>query len=286
MAEVRPEEVVRLLREDAIFARQSESKTVKEKPAFGVLVLQALNHATEGTELKLQPKKDDVAESSEPTTVVVPSLSEYLEEQVKSQKPAYQLLDQVSFYSHRGIEALTDGNFEEFDICATRIKEAWDALAFIKLPKDILWRFDSNTGQEIVEMDQVSFFWPGVRDGELSPENIKHYSTFWGIKPQAWLAGLGDTSSEVGKVMVNYLYVNKTMPIDDQLAMRDRYVQFLSAIQEKFREYKGTPGNIINNTRARFEGFSKQFGRITRFIYEAKERELLLRNQVALQKEG
>lgn len=257
---------------------------MKEKTAFETLVFEALDRATEGIE---PPDSQTEEIEPKPRPSFVLSIAEYIEEQVKNQRPAYQFLDKVSFYSHRGIKALTEGDFNEFALCEERLKEAWGGLGELNLPKDILWRFDSDSGQEIVEMDLVCFFWPCVRTGEVEPLKIRHYSMFHGIKPQAWLAGLGDAASEVGKVMVNCLYANRTtLSVQDQLAMRDRYVRFLSAVHEKVSEYKGTPGNIINNNRRRGQGFDKILNRINRFIHEAMERQLLVDNVTAILREG
>lgn len=264
---------------------------MKERAAFEALVFEALDQATSGIESL--PEEDAEQEVAKPRLRRQPivSLAEYLEEQVKNQRPAYQFRDSVCFYSHKGIQALTEGDLEELSLCEKRLKELWGELGNLNLPKDIQWRFDSSAAQEIVEMDQVCFFWPGVRDGKIKPSEMKHYSVFlfWSIKPQAWLAGLGDTASEVGKVMIDYLYAHQaSIRVEEQLAMRDRYVQFLSAVHEKVSEYKGTPGNIINNNRFRGQDYSKILGRAARIIRETKERELLINNiaDIVLKKGG
>lgn len=191
---------------------------------------------------------------------------------------AHQLKNQIIALSKKGIKALKENS--QIDLTSVRFEiiDSWNKLISLDIPEDLKWQLISESGQELVEFFSVSIFYPALFSNE-EPDTDSLFSVLpSGIKPQIMLAGLGDSVSELGKCLNDYLLNHEDINI--RVGLRRRFCFFAENIHLILDQHETAYALVIDNTRR--PGYGNSFrgllGRITNVINHEKEKLIFEQN--------
>ncbi|MDP3901764.1 MAG: hypothetical protein Q8Q37_02215 [bacterium] len=205
---------------------------------------------------------------------VVVSLAEAFERSRRDIGASYQIGNELREEVKKGLVALKNG--EDLTDIILKIQELWTRLGDLNLPKDLAWRFDAENGQEMVEflfVMKLYQFLDHNNNGDLpqllSAEEI-------GVTPQAWLTGIGDAITELGKMHIDAL-TDENLEFREVISRRRRYLNMAREIYDFLNQYESCYAQVIDNNR--FRGFGNGFRgllfRISRVI-ESETHDLAL----------
>ena len=103
------------------------------------------------------------------------------------------------------------------------------------------------------------------------------------IAPVFLLAGIGDATSELGKLMLKDL-LNPKLSLEERITIYERFLKIYHELYDFLERLENVYGLVINNSRRR--GYGNTYRglvlRIQRFIERQEEKLLELRNQAEL----
>jgi predicted translin family RNA/ssDNA-binding protein len=186
---------------------------------------------------------------------------------------AYFLSGEIRRLSKEMIAALLDGADEaELDEIEREMQTNMRSLVELDLPADIAWQHQAEAGQEFVEAKFVRILFEVVAGGKNLPATLPLPSDFLVTEP-AWLAGIGDAVTELGK-MVTEILLNEKLSRDERIAIRKRFIAVSQDIYDALSHFETALPAVINNSRR--HGYANSFrgllGRIRGTIGWHKER--------------
>ena len=206
------------------------------------------------------------------------NLEERFEQQRKNIGKAYSLAGKIRELSKDGVFHLGNQNFEEVNLCSSEMKSLWQELVQLALPADIAWQHQAESGQEMAEFIFVELLYKMVADNGEAPKLPSHQDLM--VTPQTWLAGIGDATSELGKLMLKQL-LNPKLAIGDRTIIYEKYLQIFHDLYDFLERLENVYGLVINNSRRR--GYGNTYRglvlRIQRFIEKQEEKLLDLYNR-------
>ena len=198
------------------------------------------------------------------------NLEERFEQQRKNIGKAYSLAGKIRELSKDGVFHLGNQNFEEVNLCSSEMKSLWQELVKLDLPADIAWQHQAESGQEMAEFIFVELLYKMVADNGEAPKLPSHQDLM--VTPQTWLAGIGDATSELGKLMLKQL-LNPKLAIGDRTIIYEKYLQIFHDLYDFLERLENVYGLVINNSRRR--GYGNTYRglvlRIQRFIEKQEE---------------
>ena len=198
------------------------------------------------------------------------NLEERFEQQRKNIGKAYSLAGKIRELSKDGVFHLGNQNFEEVNLCSSEMKSLWQELVQLALPADIAWQHQAESGQEMAEFIFVELLYKMVADNGEAPKLPSHQDLM--VTPQTWLAGIGDATSELGKLMLKQL-LNPKLAIGDRTIIYEKYLQIFHDLYDFLERLENVYGLVINNSRRR--GYGNTYRglvlRIQRFIEKQEE---------------
>ena len=194
------------------------------------------------------------------------------EEQRKNIGKCYALGNNIRELSKIGISFLKRNESENVSKVQALIKKAWTLLGEFNIPQDMAWTFDNENGQEMVEFE-VSVVLYNCLYTDIDPETIHLPSEQeLNVRPQTWLAGIGDAVTEVGKVHLERLCVDG-IPKSQRIAARKKYIDMACSLREGLDRFETAYGQVVNNSRRK--GFANTYRgllmRIDRMIIREQE---------------
>ncbi len=187
---------------------------------------------------------------------------------------AYTLEEEIRQASKAGMIFIANHDRENIKQCQKKMLASLDELNRLDIPKDILWKHFAQAAQEMVEFLAVCEIYSEVFAPSEAPlgELLSADDLF--VTSQAWLAGVGDAVTEVGKMLTDFL-PNVRSDINKQIELRERYVNAARDVASFLEQFAGLSPNAVNNNRYRgyFNSFRGMVGRIKRVI-ESEQREL------------
>ena len=187
--------------------------------------------------------------------------------------------------AHAGVCALVRNDTKAVEEFRTIIRGLWGLLAELELPGDLAWTFDSENGQEMVEFEIVISLYPIlVADNELNEISTIPSDKDLNVRPQTWLAGLGDAVTELGK-MHRLRMTKHGLSKTQRLAMRERYLKIANGIRSSLDKFETAYAMIINNSRRKFfsDTFRGLLGRIDNLIERETDKVTDMLDQMAEQ---
>jgi predicted translin family RNA/ssDNA-binding protein len=186
---------------------------------------------------------------------------------------AYQFSNEIRRLSKEMIAALLDGADEaELDEIEREMHTNMRSLVELDLPADIAWQHQAEAGQEFVEAKFVRILFKVVAYEKDLPATLPLPSDFLVTEP-AWLAGIGDAVTELGK-MVTDILLDEKLSRDERIAIRKRFIAVSQDIYDALSHFEAALPAVINNSRRR--GYSQTYrgllGRIARVIDQHKEK--------------
>lgn len=155
---------------------------------------------------------------------------------------------------------------------------AYSELLDINIPGDIREGLICDAEQEVAEAlfcySYARFIFSGEPAHSFNPTGIE-------ISPRGLLAGLLDSVSELSKLMGDYL-VAKDLSIDEELAIRGRYVEFGKYACEFLSTFKGVPPTALNASRRPGQGFQSKLVRVESLVQSHQREFLRLRHEAKL----
>ena len=191
-------------------------------------------------------------------------IQERFETQRRNIGKAYGLAAKIREASKDGIFHLGNKNFEDTNLCSSEMKSSWEELVRLDLPEDIAWQHQSEAGQEMVEFAYVELLYKATLTGE-TPKVLSHQDLM--VTPQTWLAGIGDATSELGKLMLKDL-LNPKLSLEERITIYERFLKIYHELYDFLERLENVYGLVINNSRRR--GYGNTYRglvlRIQRFI--------------------
>lgn len=186
---------------------------------------------------------------------------------------AYQYDSDIRELSKVGIAALPDGNGDEVNRCGDGMIAKWEESGKLDLPGDIRWQHDAESSQEMVEFFATACLYPPIVN--------RPYCHKWqtipsaeqlNVTPQSWLAGIGDTPGEVGKLLDDYL-CREDVSRADRIACRKRFIETMREVYDFLDQFESCVPMIINNSRRMGYGntFRGLLGRVRGAIRHQQE---------------
>lgn len=163
--------------------------------------------------------------------------------------------------SKAGIKAVIKWDRGEIDHCRKEFDILWEELEDLDMPDYKKCQFLSEAGQEIVEFYIFCLFFrlltgslakKIVSVADITPQKLY-------VTPQAWLHGVGDAISELGKTTINLLV---DLPDSDEflrnvIVIRKRFLKIAGILYELLDQFETAYGPVINNSQRR--GFGNTF---------------------------
>ncbi len=168
----------------------------------------------------------------------------------------FQLSNKIVETSKVMIAAIKAGDHGKIEDCKDQLRDLWDQMGAADLPADIAWQFDSEAGAELSESFMVASLYP-----LLFPENegaeiqIPSYEDLK-IGPPAWLAGIGDSISELAKLHT-VLLMNPELDLERRIALRQQYLKKANEMYAFLDQFETCYGMVINHTRRK--GFGQTY---------------------------
>lgn len=193
-------------------------------------------------------------------------LTRDFEQQRKNIGHGYGISGEMIHISKEGIRALRRFDCAALEACIIKFKKLWIDLQNLKMPGFKAWEFDANAAQEVAEFQFVCVFYPLLIDNNLGFPIVSYYEyneetqEEWSISPQAWLAGLGDTVGEVGKLLYRFMV---TLEFTDKRYLiavknlRKRFLYICEIIYSILEQFETAYGMVINNSH--YAGFRNTF---------------------------
>ena len=204
-------------------------------------------------------------------------IKENFEDQRKNIGKAYSLANTIREASKDGPFHLGNQDFENSGLCSSEMKSVWQDLIRLNLPADIAWQHQAEAGQEMVEFIYAELLYKAVITGE-TPKLPSHLELM--VTPQTWLAGIGDASTELGKLALKKL-LNPKLSINDRIEIYEKFLKIYRELYDFLERLENVYGLVINNSRRR--GYGNTYRglvlRIQRFIERQEEKLLELYNQ-------
>lgn len=168
-------------------------------------------------------------------------------------------------------------NHEEALLCSNEIKGVWQDLVRLDLPADIAWQHQAEAGQEMGEFIYLELLYKATHTGK-TPKLPSHQDLM--ITPQTWLAGIGDATTELGKLMLKDL-LDVKLSLEDRIGIYEKFLKIYRELYDFLERLENTYGLVINNSRRRGYGntYRGLLLRIQRFIERQEEKNLELYNQ-------
>jgi predicted translin family RNA/ssDNA-binding protein len=198
--------------------------------------------------------------------------SESFEEQRKNIGKTFGIGNTIRQLSHLGILALIYNDGQTVSEIRQLNFTAWNLLKELEVPADIAWDLDSQNGQEMVEFEVLVPLYPLL----VNKENVNCLPDIPSAKSldvtaQAWLAGLGDAVTELGKIHRERMGQHG-LKKSERVARRERYVAIAKGIRIALRKFEVTYAQVINNSRRK--GFGNTFRGLLGRIDGVIEREM------------
>ncbi len=168
---------------------------------------------------------------------------------------AYGCANEIREASKDGIASLERGDDENAAQCWIDMERMWKTLCELDLPADIAWQHQAEAGQEYVEFVFVNLLYPQIRNDQASHPQLPSPQKLQ-VTPQAWMAGIGDTASELSKMTMSLL-LNADLNGDQRVAIRKRFLAVAGEIYYFLDKFETVYGQVINNSRRR--GFGNTF---------------------------
>lgn len=204
----------------------------------------------------------------------------FLEDQRRSIGAAYQMANDVCRLSKEGVSALASGNHTLVADKATRIQAAMAALRKFNVPPDFLWQRLGEAGQEAVEFCVVcelhNLLFPEGRVGEDGGERVIALPSpdEMLVTPQAWLSGVIDATSELGKIATERM-CRGDLTRAQHVGLLRRLLEITRTVNDFLQKFVSVPGSVLDINRR--QGFGNTFrGKMFRI------EQMLERNQLAL----
>ena len=197
--------------------------------------------------------------------IVKPLTVEY-EQQRKNIGHGYGISNEMIHISKKGIKALRRFDCIVLETCIKEFKQLWNQLQNLKMPGFKAWEFDANAAQEIAEFQFVCVFYPLLVDHDLGFPVVSYYEfneqtqEKWSIPSQAWLAGLGDTTGEIGKLLYRFMATlegNDKKYLVAVKNLRQRFLYICEIIYSILEQFETAYGMVINNSH--YAGFRNTF---------------------------
>ena len=177
-------------------------------------------------------------------------IRERFEQQRKNIGKAYSLANTIREASKDGPFHLGNRDFENSGLCSSEMKGVWQDLMRLDLPTDIAWQHQAEAGQEMVEFIYVELLYKAIITGEI-PKLPSHLELM--VTPQTWLAGLGDVSGELGKLMLKEV-LNPKLSIEDRIGIYEKFLKIYHELYDFLERLENVYGMVINNSRRRGYG--------------------------------
>ena len=204
-------------------------------------------------------------------------LNELFETQRRNIGKAYSLANKIREASKDGVFYLGNRAFQQANECSSEMKSAWEELVRLDLPNDIAWQHQSEAGQEMVEFIFVELLYKASLTGE-TPKLPSHQDLM--VTPQTWLAGIGDATTELGKLKLKNM-LNSKLSLSDRISIYEKFLKIYHELYDFMERLENVYGLVINNSRRR--GYGNTYRglvlRIQRFIENQEEKLLDLHNQ-------
>ncbi|NCN52921.1 hypothetical protein GW950_00465 [Candidatus Wolfebacteria bacterium] len=185
--------------------------------------------------------------------------------------------------SHFGIQALQRGDMATAKEAKSLMDEATDILKNMEgIPRDLEWQFDATADQERAEFVIVMELYPYLSINKNMEGLSISSNEDLQMTPQSWLSGLGDATSELGKVYRRNL-CERGLSKEDRVAMRERYVDIAEGIREALGRFETAYAMVINNSRSRNFGstFRGLLGRIDGLIERERDKISIMLDDMA-----
>mgnify|MGYP001611897980 FL=1 len=186
---------------------------------------------------------------------------------------AHNVKNEICHLSKEGIEALRRGDEQTADEKKLAMEEEMTRLQKIDLPFDAFWQFHSEAGQEVAEYHVVRWLYPMLfTDSQLRQAKMPSAKEL-SITPQAWLAGIIDGITEMGKLLRDRLCDDTQMTGEERLELRRRFLAIARQIKSYLDQFADSVPAVINNSRrpGYHETFRGGLGRVTGAIERAQE---------------
>lgn len=193
-------------------------------------------------------------------------LSRDYEEQRRNIGQGYRVSNDMISVSKKGIKALRSFDTAILEQCILQFKKLWRDLQNLNMPGFKAWEFDANAAQEVAEFQFVCVFYPMLVNHNLGFSVVSHCEynekthEEWSIPSQAWLAGLGDTVGEVGKLLYRFMAMLDHEGKSYLIAvknLRKRFLCICEVIHGVLEQFETAYGMVIDNSH--HAGFRNTF---------------------------
>lgn len=182
------------------------------------------------------------------------TLKEKFETQRRNIGKAYGIANEIREASKDGIASLKSGDLENVEACFRDMENRWLDLVKMDLPEDIAWRHKAEAGQEMVEFYFVKLLYPVLLRDHQASEDVRlpsHQDLM--VTPQTWLAGIGDSIGELGK-LTDDLLLKKIMNKKERIRLRERFVTVSMELFDFMERFETVYEMVINNSRRKGYG--------------------------------
>lgn len=190
----------------------------------------------------------------------------------------YSILHEAVDLSKEGIEAVFQGDDFAIAECDGKLRDLWNKFLEGRisgyLSKQLSPDFNHDIpgfkreeflheiAQEIVEFKMVAHIWPVIVGKETeftlpSPKDCR-------VPIQSWFGAAIDTISETAKLLGRVL--NGKLTLDERIEWRERYLSVARQLAQRLHDVAHAPGDVINNSTRRGQGFHNALGRVDRLI--------------------
>lgn len=202
--------------------------------------------------------------------------ADYFENQRRNIGKSYQIANEMRELAKKGIVAVKNGDNQQLAKIQENLKTLWQELRELDIPKDMAWNFDSETGQEMVELVIVAVLYPLLRaESDVNESDVQiPLCDDLKVREQIWLAGFGDAVTELGKLNLELL-CESSFSQTERLNLRKRFIQIAQTMRDTLGEFETAYPMVINNSRRR--GFGNTYrGLLLRIDYMiTREREAI-----------
>lgn len=168
------------------------------------------------------------------------------EQQRRNIGKAFGLANEIREVSKKGMLAIEAGDATNIEDYKKSLRRLWEELN-LEMPRDISWRFDTETGQEMVEFFAVAEFYPALLS-DKQPDWTSISAEALEVAPQTWLAGIGDAATEIGKLELKRLG-QKGLFRNVRITIREKHIMMLEEIRDVLGQFETAYPMVINNSR-------------------------------------
>lgn len=163
-------------------------------------------------------------------------------------KKGFQLSNELVKLSKQMVSMVKAGKAEEVTTIKERMLAVWKEMGTADLPRDLAWQFDSEAGAEMVEAFLVADLYPLLFPKNDGKEIKLPSHEDLNVSAPAWLAGIGDAISELGKIHVGLL-LDPRLSFGERIAQRQQYLKVAGEMYGFLDQYETCYGMVINHTR-------------------------------------